>query len=114
MNAPKHERLNREETTLCKTFVSPSSFSPSFFLGPDLGHPADAAGHRGPNPGLHGGGGGDQSDPVGGDAARLDRHLLQQEPGDPKGLKQQEEEEQSVFGPGIAICYNKNLEILRV
>jgi hypothetical protein len=41
--------------------------------GAHLGHPADAAGHRGPDPGLHRRRGGDQPDPVGGHAARLDR-----------------------------------------
>ena len=51
-----------------------------------MGHPADAQTHRGPHPGLHSGGGRDQPDPVGGDATRLDRHLLQQESRDSEGL----------------------------
>lgn len=54
--------------------------------GSDLGHPADAPGHRGPHPGLHGRRG-DQQRAVGLHAARLDRHLLQQLPGDPPCIK---------------------------
>lgn len=54
--------------------------------GVDLGHPADASCNRRPYPCVHGGRGRDQSDPVGRNAARLDRHLLQQSFGDSSGL----------------------------
>lgn len=54
--------------------------------GSDLGHPADAASHRGSHPGLHGRGG-DQQRAVGLHTARLDRHLLQQLPGDPACIR---------------------------
>lgn len=50
--------------------------------GAHLGHPADAARHRGPHPRLHGGRGRGQPDPVGRHAARLDRDMLQQAHGD--------------------------------
>ncbi len=71
--------------------------------GVDLGHPADAAPDRGPHPGVHRGRGRDQPDPVGRHPARLDRHLLQQMPRNPKGLKGQMHalrEKRSVFGFG--------------
>lgn len=48
-----------------------------FVAGSNLGHPADAARDRGPDPGVHRGGGRGEPDPVGRHAARLDRHLLQ-------------------------------------
>lgn len=68
----------------CERLVSPRhSGRPP---GPDLGHPADAPGHRGPHPGLHGRRG-DQQRAVGLHAAGLDRHLLQQLPGDPPCIK---------------------------
>lgn len=57
--------------------------------GTDLGHPADAASHRGPHPGIHGRGR-DQQCAVGLHAARLDRHLLQQLSGDPTRLNGEE------------------------
>lgn len=55
--------------------------------GSDLGHPADAPCHRGPHPGVHRWRR-DQQRTVGLHAARLDRHLLQQLPGDPARLRQ--------------------------
>ena len=44
--------------------------------GPHLGHSADAQGHRGPYPRLHGSRGRDQPDPVGSNPARLDRWVV--------------------------------------
>ena len=54
--------------------------------GVDMGHPADAARHRGPHLGVHGGRGRDQPDPVGRHATRLDRHLLQPLARDPPSV----------------------------
>ena len=54
--------------------------------GTNLGHSADATSHWRPHPGLHCWGG-DQQRSVGIHAAWLDRHLLQQLPGDPACLK---------------------------
>ena len=44
-----------------------------FDSGFDLGYPADAACHRGSDPGLHRRRGRDQPDPVGRHSTRLDR-----------------------------------------
>lgn len=54
--------------------------------GSDLGYPADATCHRRPHPGLYRRRG-DQQRAVGFNTTRLDRHLLQQLPGDPACLK---------------------------
>ena len=83
------------------------SFPPLPCPGPDLGHPTNAAGYRGPNSGLHRCWGGDQPDTVGSHTTWLDRlalkslrlyrtiinkfclfssHLLQQESGDPESV----------------------------
>lgn len=70
-------------TNYCPLSCPESSGWPS---GADLGHPADAQGHRGPYSGLHSRGG-DQQCPVGLHPAWLDRHRLQQLPRDPAGLK---------------------------
>ena len=50
-----------------------SIFFNVFGLGFDLGYPADAARHRGSDPGLHRRRGRDQPDPVGRHSTRLDR-----------------------------------------
>lgn len=47
-----------------------------------MGHTTDAARHRGPHTGVHGGRGGGQPDTVGRHAARLDSDMLQQTHGD--------------------------------
>lgn len=89
-------RLNFISNCICISsiscyFWSETSLLMSFSLswrppGSDLGHPTDATGHRGSHPGLHRRRR-DQQRAVGLHAAGLDRHLLQQLPGDPACLK---------------------------